>query len=368
MGVTASLERLESPTAAEIVLSGRKVINFAGSTYLGIASDPMLIGAAERALRQYGARAHLPRHYGVVTQPQIDVEEESTRFFATSSAIYLASGYLLGLTVLTGLRDRYDIVLLDENAHYSLRDAAGASGAGVRIFAHLDTDALAAELQRAHHSGQRAIVAVDGICPTFGSLPHLDVYADLVNQYNGLLFVDESHSFGTLGSNGRGALEECGLPPDSVLCGGSLGKAFCAAGAVITGAPADIIPLRAAPCIRGSSWGMVAGAAMAAESLRLARARPALRAALQGNVSRLKSGLRKLGLEIEDTPAPLAAFVAGSASNMRQLRQRLLEEDLFVLHSNYPSAGPDGAIRCSIFADHTDEHIDRLLHALRRFL
>jgi 8-amino-7-oxononanoate synthase len=363
-----TFEVLESPTAADISLSGRRVVNFAGSAYLGIANDPSLIAAGEDALRRYGARAHLPRHYGVITQPQIEVEEESTRFFATSSALYLASGYLLGLTVLTGLRDRYDVVVLDENAHYSLRDAAAASRAPVRIFAHLDCDALAAKLEECSHRGERVVVAVDGVCPTFGRLPRLDIYADLAAKYNALLFVDESHSYGTLGANGRGALEERGVRPDVALCGGSLGKAFCASGAVLTGALTDIMPLRTAPCVRGSSWGMVAAAAMATASLQLVRARPQLRASLQSNVRALKSGLRGLGLHIDDNVAPVAAFVVGSASNMRQLQQRLLDENIFVLHSSYPSAGPEGAIRCSIFADHTLEQIDRLLRALRRAL
>src|SRR5262245_11813264 len=360
------MKTLETPTNAVMTVDGRAIVNFAGSAYFGISREPALIEAAVAALRQYGPRVHITPEYGLLTPPQSEVEAESARFFGTPAAIYIASGYLIGLTVLTGLRARYDLVLLDERPHYSLHDAARASGAIVRTFAHLDCTALEAELVRARAENLRPIIGVDGVCPTLGSLPRFDIYARLASQYGAKLFVDESHSFGVLGASGRGALEECGVPPDQALRGGSLGKAFCAAGAVIVGAEADIEPLRVAPCVRGAVWGLVPGAAMAAASLRFVRSRPDLLIKLRSNVTKFKTGLREMGIQIEDSPSPIAAFVTGSASQMQQLQQRLLDEDLFVLYTQYVGAGPEGVIRISIFADHTHAQIDRLLDALRR--
>jgi 8-amino-7-oxononanoate synthase len=362
------LKRLESPSGAEIVLDGRRVINFTASAYLGLGREPALIEAGVEALKRFGARAFMPPYFGVVTEPHLQVEAEAAKFFGTPAALYLSSGYLLGLTALSGLRNRFDVVILDESSHYSLRDAAGASGAPVRTFAHFNCDALESELRGAREKNLRPIVAVDGVCPTFGTIPRLDVYASLARKYDALLFVDESHSFGTLGDNGRGGAEQCGLRPGEVLCGGSLGKAFCAAGAVIVGSTEQIAAIREAPCVRGTSAGMVAGAAMAAASLRFVRARPELLAQLRENVRRFKSGLRALGISLEDTIMPLATFVAGSDAQMAELQERLFAEGFFVLHVRYVGTGPQGVIRCSIFADHTPEHIDRFLDALRRLL
>lgn len=359
------MRKLETAGGAEITLDGRNVTNFAGSAYLGVARHDSLISAGVEALQQFGARPLIPPAYGLITQPHLEVESESARFFGTPAAIYLPSGYLIGLAALTGLRGKFDVVLLDESAHYSLRDGANASGAMVRTFAHLDCNSLEAELSRARKDNLRAVVAVDGMCPTFGTIPCLDIYAELARVHDAWLLVDESHSFGTLGANGRGAVEECGLRADQALCGGSLGKAFSAAGAVIVGSTEDVIAISSAPCVRGASSGMAAGAAMAAASLRLVRTHPEILARLRSNTKRMKSGLRRMGIEIEDTIAPLATFVAGSASDMHNLQQRLLDEDLFVLHLRYVGSGADGAIRCSVFADHTNEQIDRLLDALK---
>jgi 7-keto-8-aminopelargonate synthetase-like enzyme len=360
------MQMLETAAGAQIKLDGRDIVNFAGSAYLGLAQHPDLINAGLEAIRRFGARPLMPPAYGLITQPHLDVETESARFFGTAASVYLPSGYLLGLATLTGLRSRFDLVLLDEDGHYNLRDAAGASGAQVRTFAHFDCDALESELARARHGNLQAFVAVDGMCPTFGTIPRLDVYAQLARKYQALLFVDESHSFGTLGASGRGAIEECGLSPGEVLSGGSLGKAFAAAGAVINGSTEAVSGVSSAPCMRGASAGMAAGAAMAAASLRLVRAHPEILAKLRENIKRLKTGMRQMGIEVEDTPAPLATFVAGTATQMQSMQQRLLDAGLFVLYLRYAGSGPQGAIRCSVFADHTHEQIDLLLEALQR--
>jgi 8-amino-7-oxononanoate synthase len=365
---TLEMRTLETPTNAVMSLDGRPVINFAGSAYLGISREPELLNAGIDALRHYGARVHLTPEQSLITPAHADVEAEAAKFFGTPAAIYIASGYLIGLTVFISLRECFDLVLLDESGHYNLQHGAAASGATVRTFANLDCTALESALARARRENLRAVVAVDGMCPTYGSIPRLGLYSQLAKEHGALLFIDESHSFGTLGESGHGAAEHCGLTSGAALRGGSLGKAFCAAGAVIVGDADQIAMMRAAPCTRGASWGLVPGAAMAAASLRLVGARPQLLQRLRANVSRAKSAFRQMGIEIENTPAPVATFSVGDFACMQRLQSCLLKEDIFVLHTRYVGTGPDGVIRCSIFADHTDEQIDRLVDALRRHL
>ena len=82
----------------------------------------------------------------------------------------------------------------------------------------------------------------------------------------------------------------------------------------------------------------------------------------------MKSGLRKIGLEVADNVAPVAAFAAGSDKSMQALKEALMSEGILVYHTTYVGGGAAGVIRCGIFADHTSEHIDRLVEALRRLL
>ena len=75
-----------------------------------------------------------------------------------------------------------------------------------------------------------------------------------------------------------------------------------------------------------------------------------------------------LGLNVGDSQVPVAAFALKTEESMRALQARLESEGLFVLHTRYIGSGSGGVIRCGIFADHTIEHLDTLLDALRRIL
>jgi 8-amino-7-oxononanoate synthase len=139
-------------------------------------------------------------------------------------------------------------------------------------------------------------------------------------------------------------------------------------GGIIPATHEAVESCRAAPASRSASAGLPAAAAMCAMSLRYVREHPELRARLRANVAYMKSGLRRIGLDVADTIAPVASFVAGPDHSMRTLQERLMQRGIFVLHSNYIGASAAGAIRCGIFADHTTEHMDCLFDALRALL
>lgn len=362
------IRRIESPTGARVVVDGRPILNFGGSSYLGLSYRPELAQAGIAALQSQGPTAQLPRHYGFALAANLDLESAAAEFFATESAMYFSTGYLFGLIALTGLASQYDVVFMDESAHYSLRDGAAAASKPVHMFAHLDADDLARAMARELRPGQRPLVATDGMFATFGSLPPLGDYARLLEPHGGWLVVDESHAFGVVGPTGRGAVERYGVARDRVVAGGSLGKAFCAFGGLAIGSRAVTDDLWKSPAARGAVSGMSSGAAMSAASLRYVREHPELLQRLRANVRQLKDGVRRLGLEANDTEAPVATFVCGTADEMKALQERLMDEGMFVIYSNYVGAGPSGAIRCAAFADHAPEDIERLLDALARHL
>jgi 7-keto-8-aminopelargonate synthetase-like enzyme len=182
------------------------------------------------------------------------------------------------------------------------------------------------------------------------------------------LIVDESHSFGIIGPTGRGAVEQYGLPRQRVVAGGSMAKAFCAYGGVAVGPKRAIEAMWKSPAARGAASGMSCGAAMTAASMRYVEQHPEQLKKLRENTGRLKAGIRTMGIEIEDSDAPVVTFAKGSAAEMIRLQQQLFDEGILVFYSTYVGAGPNGVIRCAVFADHTPEDIDRLLATFSRNL
>jgi len=360
---------LESSVGAEIVLSGRRYVNFGGSAYLGLGSNPHILEAGIAALGKYGGGGPIPRGHAIGCGPLRDVEQSACRFFESDAALYLGGGYHFGLAAPAVLSEQYDAVFFDEFAHFALRDGIGAAELRHRSFRHLDVEDLQHQLRHHLAAGERPLVVTDGLYSTFGDIAPLDRLWQATAAYDGRLVIDESHAFGVLGATGRGALEHHGVTHTGALVGGSLAKAFGTCGGLALGSAADIQAMHSTPVVRGAAVGSPAAIAMCAASLDYVRNHPELLTRLRASTSYLKSGLRRLGLTLHgDDIAPIAAFALDSSDSTLRLHTALLAEGIFVYRSTYIGAGTTGVIRCAVFADHTQDHLGALLDALRRLL
>lgn len=359
---------LQSAVGAEVIVDGKRFINFAGSAYLGLASNTQILERGVETLRQLGSGAPLARYHRIATQAHQQVEADAAEFFGAPAAMYLASGYLFGLVALSVLKPRFTTIFFDEFAHHSLREAINASGLEQHAYHHLDPDDLRWQLAQKLPAGASPLIVTDGMYSTLGEIAPLRDLWNAVAPYGGRLLVDESHAFGVLGARGQGSAEHHGLSGSNILIGGSFGKAFGVCGGIVLGNADEVAACRATPTGRGASAGLPAAAAMCAESLRYINQNPEVLQRLRANIVYAKAALRALGLSINDEATPVAAFRSGSKESMLSLRAALKEEGVLVYHSQYIGAGTDGVIRCGLFADHTHEHIDTLVGALRKLL
>lgn len=361
------LGTIESAVGSEIVVDGKRYINFGGSSYLGMSAQSQVLDAGVAVLRQCGSGVPFPPNHGLILQVHRDVEREAVRFFESQSALYVGSGYYFGLAAIAAIQEQFSAIFFDELSHFALHEAIAASRLVSHAFGHLDAEDLSRKLQQHLRPKERPLVVTDGMYSTFGEIAPVDELVRVAAEYDGRVLVDESHSFGVLGARGRGAAEQHGVPESMIIRGGSLGKAFGTCGGIVLGSNEEIAAVRRTRVGRGASQGLPAGAAMCAASLKYIREHPERLQRLRSNVSYMKSALRGLGLEIQQTIAPVASFVP-SGKSPRILKAELMSRGIFVYHSTYIGAGASGVIRCGIFSDHTSEHIDHLVDALRALL
>lgn len=362
------LLEIESSSGAHMKVAGRDILNFTGCCYLGICAETSIVRAGMEALERYGSLGQIPRHYGSLPKPYMDVEESATDFFKSGSAMFFAAGYLFASLALQGLKDRYDVLFLDEKAHYSIRDGAACTHKPVIWFRHGDAGDLSEKMRLNLIHRQRPMIVTDGMFPTYGDVAPLNEYASLIEKYDGWMVIDESHSLGVFGEHGRGVVEKFDLSRERVIAGGSMAKAFCAYGAVALG-PSDCInSMWESPPARGAAGGMTAAAAMSAASLRYVSTHPELLQKLRHIIAYIKVKMNAMGIAVGNTESPNVTFSVGMADDMRRIQQKMLEENIYMMYSNYVGAAADGVLRCSIFADHTEADIDRFLEALKRFL
>lgn len=359
--------KMESPLGARMMIGGREVDYYCGTSYFCLHGHPEVIEAACAATRQYGMGP------GTLAYMQVyaDLQDRLRDWFGTQEVVYMISGYTSPMALLQGLRDDFDIILMDSAIHYSTRDAIPTLGKPIHEFRHADAGNLAEQLSLHVKAGQRPAVLTDGVFPSSGRLAPLADFRQAMAPYEGaLLCVDDSHGVGVLGETGRGSLQHAGLEGKGNFFAGTMSKAFGALGGIVPGdaALAEKIA-RNAMIMRGASPAPPGLAAAAAASLRVLQTMPEKRTNLIRNIKHMRSGLRTLGFKVDDTPVPIVT-VKG-LTDLEQLRERLAERDIIVRvqqAGGYSDAPNVPTLRIAVFSEHSPAQIDRLLQSMAELL
>ena len=381
----ASMPLMNSPPGTETVIDGRPVLYFAGTGYFGLQGDARVVEAACQAVRRHGVHPATSRTGYGESALLLQVEELAARWFGADDALYFVAGYAGPSLLLQCAQDRFDLILADESAHLASQDAMQQHGAPVLRFRHCDPQHLR-DLLRAQPAGRRVAVLCDGVSPVLGDVAPASDYLDAIDAYGrSVLVVDDAHGVGVLGAHGRGTLEHAADvsgrpirvnathdvggeadPGRSAWMCGTLSKALGGAGGVIAGSTRFIAGLKErARWYHGAAAPAAPVAGATAEALGILLADPALRERLRHNITRLRSGLRGLGLQVADWPTPIVCVQLGDGANMARIQRALHEGGIAIAHSrNYPGVGEDGALRIAVFATHTDAMIDRLVQEM----
>jgi len=355
---------LESPQGVEVCVESEILLSFCSNDYLGLANDARVIDALQNGARRYGAgsgASHLVTGHSVAHHA---LEEELAAFVGAERALLFSTGYMANLGVATALLDRHGTVFEDKLNHASLIDAARLSGAQVKRYAHGDLARLAAQLAVAE--GDK-LMLTDGVFSMDGDVADVARLTTLARQHAAWLLVDDAHGLGVLGQHGRGTLEHFGLRPQApLILLGTLGKAFGSFGAFIAG-DADLIEYliqRARPYIYTTALPpAVAEAARA--SLRIVQDEAWRRDVLDARIAQFRAGAAHLDFKLLDSPTPIQALILGEAQAAVAASDALRARGILVPAIRPPTVPAGSArLRVTFSAQHSAQHVDRLLEAL----
>jgi len=180
-----------------------------------------------------------------------------------------------------------------------------------------------------------------------------------------MVLVDEAHSMGFIGENGRGVAEAQGIIGDVDFIIGTFSKSVGTVGGFcVSNHPKfEAIRLACRPYIFTASLppSVVATAAASIRKLRVAHKK---REQLWQNARTLHAGLKQLGFRL-GTETPDSAIIAVILEDQAQavmMWQALLDGGLYVNMAR-PPATPAGTylLRCSLCAEHSSEQVKRIL-------
>ncbi len=358
---------------AEVVVDGRRLVNFCGNDYLGLARHPQVSDALRRAAESWGVGSGASHLVTGHFSEHARLEEELAAFVQRERALLLSTGYMANLAVITTLAGRGDLVLLDRLSHASLIDAAMLSGARLRRYPHGDASAAARML--ADDAGPRAasdrvsLIATDGVFSMDGDIAPLAELATAAAAHDAWLVVDDAHGLGVVGATGRGTLELGGLGADAVpVLIGTLGKAFGTFGAFVAGSR-DLIELlvqRARSYIYTTALPQALAAATRA-ALAVAQRESWRRERVLALTERFRAGARALDVPLTASRTPIQPILIGSAEAALRASRGLREAGFWVAAIRPPTVPRNTArLRITFSADHTESQVDTLVEALSR--
>jgi len=361
--INVVMEKIISPT--EAIVNGRHTILAGTNNYLGLTFDPDCIDAACKAVRDQGTGTTGSRMANGTYASHVALERDLADFFGCRGTIVFSTGYVANLGVLAALAGPGDVILLDADCHASIYDGCRLGGADVIRFRHNDVNDLEKRLKRLGERTENTLILVEGIYSMLGDRAPLADIAAVKNKYGAYLLVDEAHSVGVLGENGRGLAEEAGVEDSVDFIVGTFSKSLGAIGGycVSNHPELELIRYASRPYIftASPSPSIIASTRAALAALRV---RPELRERLWDNARRLYQGLQEMGFVLGPEPSPIVAIRLGSKAEALSLWTGLLEQGVYV-NMVLPPATPDNfpLLRCSMSAGHSPEQVERICEA-----
>ena len=361
---------MESAPGASAIINGRDCSYFGGTSYYELHRNKEVIESSIDALKKYGVNSASSRNSYGTTQLLLDVEKQAAEFFNCEDAVYLSSGFLTDMAAVQALVNKslFDAIFIDEISHYSNEYAARLSGKPVYKFSHRGETDLEEKISGNLRPGQKPLIISDGIFPIHGKIAPIDKYSGIIEKYDGILWIDDAHALGIIGSNGRGTYEHFNLTSGRYYFGGTFSKAFGGYGGIIPGDKKFIEEIRKNQIQNGATPPPSSAAAASLTGLKLIKSNPEMRFKLWANAKRLKNGLKSIGIEADDTNVPIAAWSMKSRSEMEKLQNDLMKKNIVIQYIQYIGSGTDGALRIVVFSSHTHEQIDNLLYELKKII
>jgi 8-amino-7-oxononanoate synthase len=355
---------LESAQGVRIVVDGQEYLSFCSNDYLGLASHPALIGAAQSAAARYGVGAgasHLVSGHSVLHH---ELEAALAAFTGLPSALLFSTGYMANLGIVTALAGRDDEVFADKLNHASLNDAVLLSRAKFTRYPHLDLVVL--EKRLAASRAKRKLVVTDAVFSMDGDMAPVPELLALCERHDALLVLDDAHGFGVLGRTGRGVLEHFSLPltphPSRIVYMATLGKAAGVFGAFVAGPVelTDYLVQRARSYIYTTATPPLLSAALAA-SLQLIEGEAWRRDRLRELIAGLRQGLKLRRWRLMDSTTPIQPVIIGANQETLAVSEALRERGIWVPAIRPPTVPKGEArLRISLSAAHTIEDVAQL--------
>ncbi len=368
-GLYKSERIITTPQGADIqTQNGGEVINFCANNYLGLSSHPKVVQAAKDAIDERGYGLSSVRFICGTQDIHKELERKISEYLGTEDTILYAAAFDANGGVFEPLFSAEDAIISDALNHASIIDGVRLCKAQRYRYSHNDMQDLERCLKESQAQRNRVIVT-DGSFSMDGTIAQLDKIVALADKYNAVVMVDECHSSGFLGENGRGTPEHCGVHGQVEIITGTLGKALGGASGGFTSGKKEIVDMlrqKSRPYLFSNTVApSIVGASIAV--LDMLSETNELRDKLESSTKYFRNKMTEAGFDITPGEHPIVPIMLYDANIAQEMANKMLEQGIYVIGFYYPVVPKDKArIRVQLSAAHEQIHLDKAIEAFTK--
>lgn len=358
---------LEKNEGTEAIINGKRVLMFGSNNYLGLTTDKRVREAAIEAIKKYGTSVTGSRFMNGTLKLHLELEEKLAEFLGKEKALVFSTGYQTNVGTISAIVGKDDIAIVDKEDHASIIDGCKMSFGKMERFKHNDLEDLEKILKKLPEDKGK-IVIVDGVYSMTGEIAPLPEIIEICKKYKTRLMVDDAHSIGVLGKNGRGTANYFGCEKDVDLIMGTFSKSFASLGGFIAGDEDVLFYIQhTARSFIFSAAIPPANLASALKALEIMQKEPERIENLKRISEKWRNGLKSIGFDIGKSKTPIVPVYIRDKWKTVYMWKELLEEGVYVNPVVPPGVPPgDSLLRTSCMATHTDEQIERGLEIFEK--
>ena len=346
----------------------RAVEVWCSNDYLNLSQHPEVIKKSIDVIQELGTGSGGTRNISGTSSYHADLEREIAALHNKEASLIFPSAYTANQSTLWTLCKKLEgiEVFSDELNHASMIQGIKNANVPCHIFRHNDVDHLRKLLNTSNASVPKIIV-LESLYSMEGLRSPLKQIISLAKEFNALTYLDEVHSVGLYGKEGRGIAEEQMVSHEVDIINGTLSKAFGQMGGYVA-ASSDIIDfIRSfAPGFIFTSSANPSIAAASIKAIEIAKKSENLREDIRENSNLIRAGLKDLKIPHLDNDSHIIPIHLEDPKLCKEAANVLIEEHgIYIQPVFYPTVPKgDERFRVTITPKHQAKDIERFLSCL----
>jgi len=332
---------------AYITINKKKLLNFCSNDYLAIPVKKLLVKQIQSSSRLVSGNSIMFNR----------LEKKLAKHKSQQNALVFPTGYMANLGTIPTLIQKEDLVLSDELNHTSIIESCRLSGAKISIYKHNNVEDLETKLNQ---KNARKFIITEGIFSMDGDFANLKTICEIAARKNAIIILDDAHGDFTIGNDGKGTANYCGVSKKIDLYVSSLSKGLGSFGGYVASQNEiiDFLVNNAKPFIYTSAL----PSSLVNYSLeRFNSNREKQRKKLLDNTKHVSQGLKKLGYEI-NSKSHIIPIIVGKEKLAVEFSRFLFNNNIFAQPIRYPTVQLNKArLRLSITAWFSENQIEKAL-------